>query len=233
MKNIKSEIRERIWRVLEESNIARFPRPVYNRIPNFDGSDKAARSLIELEEFKNAKVIKINPDAPQRMVRYYTLTSYKTLIMPTPRLRGGFIILNPLVNPKDALKASTINGAFQYGKRFDLNTKVDAIIIGSVAVSRDGARLGKGEGYAELEYAILKEFSLVNDNTPIITSVHDIQIVDNIPLEEHDLAVDIIVTPTQIIRTHTSIKRPKGIIWDILDENKIEQIPLLKALRLK
>jgi 5-formyltetrahydrofolate cyclo-ligase len=233
MKNIKSEIRARVWKVLEESNIARFPRPVYNRIPNFDGSDKAARSLIELEEFKNAKVIKINPDAPQRMVRYYTLTSYKTLIMPTPRLRGGFIILNPLVNPKDALKASTISGAFQYGKGFDLNIKIDAIIIGSVAVSRDGARLGKGEGYAELEYAILKEFSLVNDNTPIITSVHDIQIVDNVPIEEHDLAVDIIVTPTQIIRTHTNIKRPKGIIWDILDENKIEQIPLLKALRFK
>ncbi len=231
MNRAKLEIREHIWRLLEERNIARFPRPVYNRIPNFEEADKAARSLIGLDEFRKANVIKINPDAPQRMARYYTLTSYKTLIMPTPRLRGGFIILHSIINPKDALRASTINGAFEYGKIFDLNTRIDLIIIGSVAVTREGARLGKGKGYAELEYAILRELSLVNDNTPIITTVHDIQIVDDIPVEEHDIPVDIIVTPTKIIRTDTHIKRPRGIIWDILDNDKIEDIPLLKLLK--
>jgi hypothetical protein len=34
---------------------------------------------------------------------------------------------------------------------------LDAIICGSVAVTRDGRRCGKGEGYSDLEFAILRE----------------------------------------------------------------------------
>lgn len=232
IKEEKTRIREKIWGLLEEEDIARFPRPVYGRIPNFDGSEEAAKLLISLDEFKDAKVVKVNPDAPQRMVRYYSLMYNKILIMPVPRLRSGFLRLASITNPSDALKASTITGAFQYGRGLDLETnlKIDAIVVGSVAVSRGGARLGKGEGYAEIEYAILRELGFVDDNAPVITTVHDLQIVDHIPQEEHDLSVDIIVTPREIIRVKDNIK-PKGLIWDLLDEEKIAKIPLLSKLR--
>jgi 5-formyltetrahydrofolate cyclo-ligase len=43
--------------------------------------------------------------------------------------------------------------------------------------------------------------------------VHDRQLVDDIPLEKlliHDVPVDIICTPTQIIRTNTKIPKPQG-----------------------
>ena len=33
---------------------------------------------------------------------------------------------------------------------------LDAIVCGSVAVTRDGRRCGKGEGYSDLEFAILR-----------------------------------------------------------------------------
>ena len=233
IKEDKARIRKQIWKILEERDIARFPRPVYGRIPNFDGAEEAAKLLTTLDEFKDAKIVKINPDAPQRMVRYYALMYNKTLIMPAPRLRSNFLILRSILNPKDALKASTITGAFQYGKPLDLDNriKMDAIVLGSTAVSRSGARLGKGEGYAEIEYAILRELELIDDNTPVITSVHDLQIIDDIPVEEHDLPIDIIVTPKEIIRTNTDIKKPRGIIWDILDDEKIEKIPLLAKLK--
>ncbi len=233
IKEEKAKIREHVWKVLEENDIARFPRPVYGRIPNFDGAEEAAKLLTTLEEFKDAAIVKVNPDAPQRMVRYYSLMYSKTLIMPAPRLRSNFLVLRSILNPKDALKASTITGAFQYGKPLDLSNgiKIDAIVLGSTAVDRSGARLGKGEGYAEIEYAILRELKFVDDNTPVITSVHDLQIVDSIPVEEHDLPVDIIVTPRDIIRTNTSIKKPKGLIWDIIDDEKVKKIPLLAKLR--
>jgi 5-formyltetrahydrofolate cyclo-ligase len=45
-----------------------------------------------------------------------------------------------------------------------------------VAVSRDGYRIGKGKGYADLEYAILKEMKAVDDDTTIVTTVHDSQV---------------------------------------------------------
>lgn len=46
-----------------------------------------------------------------------------------------------------------------------------------------------------------------------ILSVHDCQLVDDIPVEKlliHDVPVDIICTPTQVIFTNTSIPKPQG-----------------------
>jgi len=44
-------------------------------------------------------------------------------------------------------------------------------------------------------------------------TVHDCQLVDDIPVEKlliHDVPVDIICTPTQVIFTNTSIPKPQG-----------------------
>lgn len=232
----KEDIRKKVWDEMEKKGISLFPKPIYGRIPNFIGADKAALKLIELPEFKNAKVVKVNPDSPQRMVRYYTLACGKLLLTPTPRLRKGFILLNPSTIPNNKLmEASTIIGSFKYGKQIDLNNlpKVDFIVMGSVAVSINGFRLGKGGGYGEIEYAILRELNCVNENTPIATTVHDIQIIDNIPHDEYDVLVDIIVTPTRIIRVSKLYSKPKGIIWNKLNESKLNEIELLKDLRNK
>ncbi|MEM0175954.1 MAG: 5-formyltetrahydrofolate cyclo-ligase, partial [Metallosphaera sp.] len=43
----KQEIRERIWKLMEEKGIASFPRPVKGRIPNFKGSVKASNNLTQ------------------------------------------------------------------------------------------------------------------------------------------------------------------------------------------
>ncbi|MBS7624764.1 MAG: 5-formyltetrahydrofolate cyclo-ligase [Candidatus Bathyarchaeia archaeon] len=230
----KEEIRRRIWSIMEENNIARFPRPVYGRIPNFVGSDIAARKLSEQEEFRLARVIKVNPDAPQSMVRYLTLLNGKLLIMPTPRLRSGFLILDPHKIPRRAYsEASSISGAFRYGRvcGIDEIPSVDLIVAGSVAVSRDGVRVGKGGGYSEIEYGVLREVGAVDEDTPILTTVHDVQIVDFVPKEAFDLTVNAIITPTKIIRVGDVGERPKGIIWDKLSEERIKEIPILAQLR--
>lgn len=75
----KQEIREYIWKLMEEKNIARFPRPVFGRIPNFIGADKAAERLLELDVFKEAEVIFVNPDSPQKHVRYRAIVFGKNL----------------------------------------------------------------------------------------------------------------------------------------------------------
>lgn len=230
----KEEIRQRIWSIMEEYNIARFPRPVYGRIPNFVGSDIAARRLSEQEEFKRANVIKVNPDAPQSIVRYLTLLSGKTLLMPTPRLKFGFLILDPAKIPRRAYsEASSIHGAFKYGETCGIDEipSVDLIVAGSVAVSKDGVRIGKGGGYSEIEYGILREIGAVDKKTPILTTVHDVQIVDFVPREEFDLTVNAIITPTKIVRIVNVGERPKGIIWDKLSEERIKEIPILSQLK--
>lgn len=218
---------------MEKEGIARFPLPCKGRIPNFIGAEKASGKLRHLPEYKNAKIIFCNPDSPQRPVREMILRDNKILVMATPRLKEGLLILDPSKIPKNKYReASTIRGAFKLGaKTHPSKIKIDVKITGSVAVSPKGGRVGKGGGYSDLEYGILREYGAVDERTPIITTVHDIQVVDNIPMTEHDMPIDIIVTPTKIIRTNTKYKKPRGILWEHLTKEKVEQIPLIKHLR--
>ena len=58
VKKIKKIIRERIWKLMEELDIAKFPRPVYGRIPNFIGAEKAAERLCRTSIWRKAEVIR-------------------------------------------------------------------------------------------------------------------------------------------------------------------------------
>ncbi len=234
IKKVKEAIRQRIWRLMEEKDIADFPRPVYGRIPNFKGSDVACERLCELEVFRMAEVVKVNPDSPQRRAREICLERGKLLVVPTPRIRRGFILLDPSRIPESAYReASTIRGAMMWGqivKPWDL-PRIDLIIIGSVAVNYEGIRLGKSEGYAEIEWGILYECGKVDEDTPVATTVHDVQVLsERIPFEVYDLPVDLIATPTRTIWTRRAKEKPRGIYWDLLSREKIESIPLLREL---
>lgn len=40
-----------------------------------------------------------------------------------------------------------------------------------------GWRVGKGEGYADLEYAMMVSMGAVSQGTPVVTIVHDCQVL--------------------------------------------------------
>ncbi|MEQ2309697.1 hypothetical protein AMECASPLE_001293 [Ameca splendens] len=69
----KWDIRQRVWDYIEENNLANFPRPVHNRIPNFKGANQTGNRLAELQEFKSSQTVKVNPDSPQQQARFVTL----------------------------------------------------------------------------------------------------------------------------------------------------------------
>ncbi|XP_064315766.1 methenyltetrahydrofolate synthase domain-containing protein isoform X2 [Phalacrocorax carbo] len=234
----KGDIRERVWDHLERSGLARFPRPVHHRIPNFEGASHAATRLLGLQEFKAANTVKINPDAPQKNARFLTLEARKTLLVPTPRLRTG--LFNKIVPPSGATKeilriCATSQGIKEYSVPVGLDGKarVDLVVVGSVAVSEKGWRIGKGEGYADMEYAMMVSMGAVQADTPVITTVHDCQVVDIAEelLGDHDLTVDYILTPTRTIKTNCKRPKPQGIIWQKVSYEMLEKIPILKSLR--
>lgn len=230
----KQEIRQIIWDLLEEKNVAMFPRPVHGRIPNFIGANVAAEKLDELTVWRKARVIKSNPDSPQKWVREEALRHGKTVYMAVPRLREEkcFLKIDPRKIPS-INQASTIKGAFRYGEKVfpDEIDKIDVMIIGSVAVNRQGAKVGKGGGFSDLEYAIGREFGIVNEDTPTITTVHPLQIVDyELSMEGHDVPLDYIITRDDVTTTNTTYVKPKGIDWNIIG-NKIKEIPLLQKLK--
>ena len=228
----KREIRERIWRLLEERGVALFPKPIHGRIPNFAGHEIAAARLVRHPVFRRAEVVFCNPDSPQRPVREAAIKSRKVLVMATPRLREGFLVVEPGDVPRGREReASTIRGAFRYGRKVEeIRFSIDLKVTGSVAVSPDGGRVGKGGGYSDLEWGILREMGAVGDGTPVATTVHDLQVVREIPMAPHDMPVDYIFTPTREIRVEPPRPKPPGILLEELDERKISQIPVLAKL---
>jgi 5-formyltetrahydrofolate cyclo-ligase len=228
----KQEVREEVWRKMSAAGVGRFPFPLKGRIPNFKGAEDAARRLAKLAVWQRAETIKANPDSPQRPVRQQALDAGKTVYMAVPRLRDEkpFIELDP-AGIDDTRRASTIKGAFEIGRPVALDDMphIDLIVAGSVAVNRAGARVGKGGGYSDLEFGLGREAGIIDTDTVIATTVHPLQVVDEeLQRLEHDIPVDYVITPDEVIRTETEIPRPTGIYWERLPENKNESIPVLK-----
>ena len=107
--------------------------------------------------------------------------------------------------------------------------------MGSVAAGEDGARLGKGGGFADLEFALAAAAGLIGPRTVAVTTVHEIQLrpAGIIPRTDHDVPVNFIVTPERVIDCRPARgKRPAPAIrWEDLTDEKIAAIPLLAAQR--
>lgn len=230
----KQELRERSWEALGNAQATRFPG-VKGRIPNFIGAEDAARRLIEIPEFQAAEHIKCNPDSPQKLIRHLALKAGKVVYMAVPKLRDPqpFLCLDPHALPVGSLwKAASIKGAGELGSPIapeDL-PPIDLVVTGCVAVSPQGARLGKGGGYSDLEYALLRETERITEETPIWSTVHQAQVVENdvIPMLSHDFPLTGFVTPEEIVPCPPHFPRPKGIDWEKLLPEKIAAIPILQ-----
>lgn len=240
----KWKVRKKVWNYLEDNDLADFPRPVHHRIPNFKGSEVAGLRVSQLPEFTAAQVVKVNPDTPQKSVRIATLEAQKVLYVPQPRLRTGFFSrITPGTVPRHKWNfAATAGGMKQLAQPLDLTdrTKIDIVVVGSTAVNpENGARVGKGEGFAELEYGMLRQLGMINESTPVVSCVHDCQVItEGLPPEgqvlmKHDVPIDIIVTPTRTIRVDPTKRFPKptGIYWNLLSQQKLAQIRVLRQLK--
>lgn len=234
----KSDLRREVWTALQSAGVARFPG-AEGRIPNFVGAERAAERLRADPVWRGASTLKANPDSPQLPVRQRALEDGMTLYMAVPRLASEkpFLELDPATLEVPARQAASIGGSARHGRPVDVSgmQPVDLVITGCVAVSDDGARLGKGGGFSDLEYAVAWEAGLIGPSTLVATTVHDVQVLDagRIPMTDHDFRLDLIFTPTQVIRCGRQGRRRRrpAVDWAELTEEKIASIPLLTRLR--
>ena len=152
--------------------------------------------------------------------------------MPTPRLRGGFQKFDPaVIGAENFSKAATLSSSKEWSEEISLNEipQVDAIIAGSVAVTRSGKRCGKGEGYSDIEFAILRE--LGHKPVPVATTVHQLSVVEDFPRETIDLPLSIIVTPDETLEVKKPFSPPEKIDWNQINKKNLEEMPILKDLK--
>jgi 5-formyltetrahydrofolate cyclo-ligase len=230
----KDHLRKRVWDEMQSRGVARFPG-AWGRIPNFAGAAVAAERLRRLDEWQRARVLKCNPDSPQLAVRRTALCEGKTVYMAAPRLRqeSCFLELDPAALGSLPERAATIKGAFEHGRLVlpEELRPVDLIVCGSVLVSPDGGRIGKGGGYSDLEFAILAAMKKLSPYVCVVTTVHDLQVSEKpLPMHPHDLPVDYIVTPTRTIPCARLYPRPRGVFWGLLPRERLHSIPVLQRL---
>src|ERR1700751_5336381 len=228
----KSTARQWVWDRISAEGVARFPFPPHGRIPNFAGAEVAAARLRTIEPWKSATAIKGNPDSPQRPLRAEALRRGITVFVATPRLHGGSKKLDPRRIPPDKIEeAASLSRGAPWSEEVTLTNLpvLDAIVCGSVAVTRDGRRCGKGQGYSDLEFAILRE--LGHPLVPVATTVHDLQVVTSVPRDPTDQPLSVIATPTQTIRSKRPSAAPTGIDWTRLSSEDLEEMPTLTDLK--
>ncbi len=227
----KADARQAVWDALQAAGAARFPFPPHGRIPNFRGAEQAAERVLAHPLLAHARRIKVNPDAPQRPLRAAALARGIVVYVPTPRLRGGFKRFDPAKTPPDKIAdAASLSRGSRWGETVPLRAlpRLDAIVAGSVAVTRDGRRCGKGEGYSDLEFAILRE--LGHPPVPVATTVHPLQIVGGFPRASNDLPLSLIATPDETITVRRPPPAPAGIEWERLTEEDLDEMPVLREL---
>lgn len=69
---------------------------------------------------------------------------------------------------------------------------LDVIVAPALVVDHRGFRLGRGVGYFDR--------ALAGTTSPIIAIVHDEDIVDELPHEDHDVPVDVVISPSGTFR---------------------------------
>jgi 5-formyltetrahydrofolate cyclo-ligase len=225
---LKASIREEIWGMMSAD--------AHGTIPSFPGQNKAAERLRSLTIYQRAGTIMVPPDQAQLQVRINALMEGKRLIMATPGLRDGFYLLHKgEIKARDWKQAARSSGVRRFGKKLGTTRQeIGAIVLlvtGAVAADLKGGRIGKGSGYFDLEYLILQEIGSVNEQTPICALVDDFQVREEVPMEEKDVAVDFICTPTRVIPIERRLARPSQIPWDLLPEKTLKGMRPLKELR--
>ncbi|KAG8144162.1 hypothetical protein E2320_001271 [Naja naja] len=88
------------------------------------------------------------------------------------------------VDPDKPLEGIRLSGVRDYSVPIGLDAKVhvDLVVVGSVAVSEKGWRIGKGEGFADMEYAMMVSMGAVGQKTVVVDIPEEL-------LDDHDLTI--------------------------------------------
>jgi len=235
----KDVVRESVWRELRRyaKPDSRFHYDLSEFIPDFEGSGRCADAIRGMDVYRRAKLLFITPDNCLEVLRMYAILDSKPFIMPTYGIRRGFVyITRELVPPGKEDFAATLDGAERFGRYVSLDEiagmgRIDLMITGASAVSVSGVRYGKGHGYFDLEWAMMREIGVVDEDTPVIAVVHDVQVVEEeLEADKYDTVVDYIVTPTRVIKVGGGRPKPAGINWERLPRQLLDEIPPLMEL---
>lgn len=233
-------IREGIWTKLHDvaRPDTRFHLNFAEVIPDFDGSDIATGRVVAEPVYRASQFAFITPDNCLCDLRQRMIEAGKPFVMSTYGIYRGFLLMEPNRVPDGAAQyAAWLDGMEHFGRPITLEEiakrgRFDLMVTGASAVSTNGVRFGKGHGFFDLEWGMFTDLGLVDESTPVMALVHDVQLVeDQLQPSATDILVDMIATPETMHTVERRAKRPSGVKWELLEQKQIDETPPLQELQ--
>lgn len=156
-------------------------------------SERVTCRIEQLDVFKNAKCILAYWSMNDEVNTHIFVNNWfedKTILLP--QVVGDDLKLRKFEGI-DKMQVGESFGILEpVGEEFTDFEKIDMIIVPGVAFDSKKNRLGRGKAYYD---KLLKSCT----NAVKIGIGFDFQIIDNVPVESHDLPMDIVVSETEVI----------------------------------
>ena len=157
--------------------------------------------LLEIPELKNAKTVHLyipingKKEVDTWPVISYFLGAHKKVIVPVMEF-NSVVLHHVYLEDIDDLKPNKW-GVEEPEQRFPADIDaLDIVLVPMIGGDTKGNRIGYGKGYYD---SFLKQTKAVK-----IGLLYEECLVDEIPVESHDIRLDIMVTDKQVIRTANS-----------------------------
>ncbi|KWW20354.1 hypothetical protein AS888_18470 [Peribacillus simplex] len=158
-----------------------------------EGSNRIAENLFSLEEWKKAKTIgitiSIHPEVPTERIIEQAWSEGKEVAVP----KCETLQFKKISSFKEL--ESVYHGLLEPVAETAKVTKseMDVVIVPGLAFTKEGFRLGFGGGYYDRYLPGFKGTTMA--------LAYEIQLVDELPIEMHDMAVDKLITPSKVLQT--------------------------------
>ena len=235
----KEKLRKQVWvqlRAVAQPD-SRFHWDFNKFIPDFENSEVCAETICRTPYYQSAKTVLATPDNSLTSFRLRCLIDQKSLIIPTYGMGRGFMLLEPSDFPKEMSEfAATLDGIERFAHSYPIfesgiQKAPDLMISGASVLNREGVRISSEPNYFDIEWLVLSFLHLVTDQTPIMTIVHNCQIVDmHYDPMPYSLVTDLIVTPTNTYTTGGRYPRPEPSVLRTLPWEVLHEIPILREL---
>ncbi len=175
-------------------------RKEYNK--GKEDSALIAEKFLSLPEVKKAKSILLyfphKNEVDTTFIIEELLKEGKDVVLPKV---VGFHIYPIKISNLASLKSGYAGIKEPEGEKYPLEN-IDIIVVPAIAFDIHGHRLGYGKGYYD---RLLSKVNALK-----IGLAYNFQVLEKLPSEPHDIPVDLIVTPTKIIKTSAEVtEKPK------------------------
>ncbi|MFP3982609.1 MAG: 5-formyltetrahydrofolate cyclo-ligase [Desulfurivibrionaceae bacterium] len=219
--------------IIQEEKI-RLRQELSAGLTNLREPGRVAQQLRGFQPYRRAERIFVSPARELSQVRINCLVDGKELIVAGPALKSGIYGFQAYsIDFKDLEHAVSFKGIEKYGNLLDLSRKqpVDLFLTDGLALNDDGVRLGDGNGFFDLAFALLVRSCPGNAWSPVVMACNQEQVIsEQIPRAPWDIDADFYISSSGFHEFNSQASqsrniREKGpIFWQQLSYERIKKV---------